>query len=739
MTDTTARVAVRAYRRPYGSVTGLRGLIHVNCDHPLASTLVGTHGSAKAAEAELRDMGYPFSYCGKSTHTASQENRQPAPVVQEDAVVEPTVEDGPRVHRFDDTDTAYDITQTEERVHRGIRDGDVLVVESEGVVGVLTNAWPVALTEAHGQFHLMSERYLIREMNDGRFAASADVAERVAADLGLSLMPQHRAPASPVVEASPAVDDPAADEDVWEAGHCTPMAGGAVHEVTTGLDGSDGGPEYIFPLCRSGAMTNQGTRYRKVTAELTCRNCLSNRDRRRAAKARRLANAAVVEAPAAVEASADEDECAALLTEIGARLSAGLVWSTAAAFQPVREGDDGPVIGWTYRTRSGSEVRYAYVAARGLVLEGFHELRHRADAERELLAHREAGTDAAELMPPVATYLTAVLAGRSEEQLAKCLHTFNVDIVKTVAEGPGRLIVTRGPDFLGTIFDAGSKSRRGRYEAWAPYAGTRHNIVGFYATVEEATARIAHAWPVAAWELAEETGASVADVLAAANLLAGEEGVKVHLRIATATGADQKFFRGPAAILQTRLTRQQARAAVTREEIEALRLAKAAALLAHEGAHTFRPFCRPGEEAPAGWTFRVGFGAHARYGVTTAADGVAPIGLYEYATTAERAFHQAEEDARTDTPDAADQAAEPGEQQARERMAGAWPNASKFEAEHDEEGRLLGYTFQVGALHGARYGWITVGGTYAQTLDPYRSYAVTLLPHAVRDEQAGRR
>lgn len=614
------------------------------------------------------------------------------------------VQAGPTVYRFTDTDTAYDVTQSEERHHMGIRDGDVLVVESEGVVGVLANNWPIALTAAHGQFHLAAERYSIRTMNDGRYAASGDAAERVAAELGLTVLTHHRAPV-----AAPADEAPADVEDVWEPGHCTTMRGGAVHEVTAGLDGSDGGPVHIFPLCRTGSMTNQGTRYRKVTGELTCHNCIANRERRRAAKARRLAEAAAVEAPAVVEAApveeapafvkgervvcadgmtrtvdhmkryvadepeyvvmeggalwiaancqraeqgevapAVEDERTALLTEIGARLAAGLVWMNAAAFEPVRDGEE--LIGWTYRTRSGSEVRYGYVAVRGLVLEGFHELRRREAAARELVAHRAAGTDAADPAPPVATYLEAV-AARSTADLIAALHAFNVDIVKTGFDGPGRRIVTRGPDFLGTIFDAGSNSRRGRYEAWSPYAGTRHNLVGFHATVEEATDAIAHAWPVAAWELAEETGASLTDVLAAADLLAQEEGARVHLQIANSTGADQKFYRDAAAILSERLT-------------------------------AARQVDEPAADAPAD---------------------------------------------------------ELDKRRARQLVAGTWPNARNFQERRAENGRLIGYTFQVGHLHVARYGWITAGGTFAQALEPYRSHAVALLPMAERDERAARR
>jgi hypothetical protein len=54
-----------------------------------------------------------------------------------------------KTHRFDSTGDAYDASQTDE----SISNGDVLVVESERVVGVLVDAWPVAVTPEHGAFH----------------------------------------------------------------------------------------------------------------------------------------------------------------------------------------------------------------------------------------------------------------------------------------------------------------------------------------------------------------------------------------------------------------------------------------------------------------------------------------------------------------------------------------------------------------------------------------------------------
>ncbi|MFD3455787.1 hypothetical protein ACFWVC_26865 [Streptomyces sp. NPDC058691] len=85
----------------------------------------------------------------------------------------------PAVHHFGDTREAYDATQCRE----DIRDGDVLVVESAKVVGFLDAAWPVSITEEHGEFHAMATgapRYA-----DGRYAASIERARQVAVALDI--------------------------------------------------------------------------------------------------------------------------------------------------------------------------------------------------------------------------------------------------------------------------------------------------------------------------------------------------------------------------------------------------------------------------------------------------------------------------------------------------------------------------------------------------------------------------
>lgn len=47
----------------------------------------------------------------------------------------------PSVHQFDSTGSAYDASQCDDN----IKDGDVLVVASEGVIGILMKAWPCAV------------------------------------------------------------------------------------------------------------------------------------------------------------------------------------------------------------------------------------------------------------------------------------------------------------------------------------------------------------------------------------------------------------------------------------------------------------------------------------------------------------------------------------------------------------------------------------------------------------------
>jgi hypothetical protein len=55
------------------------------------------------------------------------------------------------VHEFSDTGSAYDACQIGK-----VNDGDVLVIESEQVVGV-ADTWPIAVTVNHGELHTLRE------------------------------------------------------------------------------------------------------------------------------------------------------------------------------------------------------------------------------------------------------------------------------------------------------------------------------------------------------------------------------------------------------------------------------------------------------------------------------------------------------------------------------------------------------------------------------------------------------
>ncbi|HZF90423.1 hypothetical protein [Streptomyces sp.] len=101
---------------------------------------------------------------------------------------------GPIVHRFHSTGEAYNATQCRDH----IRDGDVLVIEREQVVGFLVDAWPGAITTAHGELHTFTTDP--RTLGNGKYAASVDLAEQLARELGAPLAAEQRVVEGVVVE-----------------------------------------------------------------------------------------------------------------------------------------------------------------------------------------------------------------------------------------------------------------------------------------------------------------------------------------------------------------------------------------------------------------------------------------------------------------------------------------------------------------------------------------------------------
>ncbi len=82
-------------------------------------------------------------------------------------------------HDFATTDEAYAASQSRE----DIRDGDLLVVAAEGVVGVMVSPWPIAVTQAHGAFHQLGDGADWADVREGRYISSAHRARALAAQL----------------------------------------------------------------------------------------------------------------------------------------------------------------------------------------------------------------------------------------------------------------------------------------------------------------------------------------------------------------------------------------------------------------------------------------------------------------------------------------------------------------------------------------------------------------------------
>lgn len=108
----------------------------------------------------------------------------------------------PNVHYFDDTydDTeyVYGVTQTND----SIKDGDILVVPSEEVVGIMMSAWPTAITVERGAFHSIDPNYVAegqqvplagssgeawRTIDDGKYLQSYERAVNEAEKLGFKV------------------------------------------------------------------------------------------------------------------------------------------------------------------------------------------------------------------------------------------------------------------------------------------------------------------------------------------------------------------------------------------------------------------------------------------------------------------------------------------------------------------------------------------------------------------------
>ena len=128
------------------------------------------------------EQGDRASVLCKACETAA---RQIASAREAEEVAARTPITDPRVHSFGDTREAYDASMCDSE----IRDGDVLVIASEKVVGFLNKAWPVALTVGHGELHTLNVP--VGELDEGRYAASARLAAEEARKLDVALRDDH--------------------------------------------------------------------------------------------------------------------------------------------------------------------------------------------------------------------------------------------------------------------------------------------------------------------------------------------------------------------------------------------------------------------------------------------------------------------------------------------------------------------------------------------------------------------
>lgn len=86
-----------------------------------------------------------------------------------------------RVHVFDSTSDAYDESQCNDN----IKDGDILVIQSEGVIGIMMQAWPVAIvgTQHPGAFHVAKVDIDWADMDGRDYTNSVERAKKLGAEL----------------------------------------------------------------------------------------------------------------------------------------------------------------------------------------------------------------------------------------------------------------------------------------------------------------------------------------------------------------------------------------------------------------------------------------------------------------------------------------------------------------------------------------------------------------------------
>ncbi|MGV9237820.1 hypothetical protein [Streptomyces nigra] len=181
------RVATRGYSHRGGR--GVRTYLHINCGCRIGLTLQGTYGTMdearRAAYELLEGTGDYYRVCSKSGLVNAQALDRP-------------------VRHFDDTMTAAASTFN----GAGVRDGDVLVVTSEGVVAIVIGTAVIAITTSRGSLTALDTS--ARSIRNGLYAEVVDRAVVEARKICATVDPLH---ATPVVEKSEAQEPAAAAEE----------------------------------------------------------------------------------------------------------------------------------------------------------------------------------------------------------------------------------------------------------------------------------------------------------------------------------------------------------------------------------------------------------------------------------------------------------------------------------------------------------------------------------------------
>ncbi|MBK3630986.1 hypothetical protein JHN59_40635 [Streptomyces sp. MBT49] len=306
--------------------------------------------------------------------------------------------------------------------------------------------------------------------------------------------------------------------------------------------------------------------------------------------------------------------------EIRARTIAILAHPTAAHFHPVQLNGDGSrdPIGWTFLAGTGDDRVHCWITAAGALSGGTGES-SRADAKRAVRhAHMM------QLGPSsVAEMASAQLKRKTGPELAEVLHIVRNGgqvAVEDDVQGEPEVPPYRRGD---RIVCADGVTRT--VEAMAPeIAGQPARVV-----VDGG----------AEWIADNCLRANREDVLAA-HRRSHDAALRLRTGLLGSGEEDREAILGSLLDALSVLRRIDPTVRVALAEDAARRAAQAA----HPDASKFQPVHHLGEEEPCAWSFSVGHSAQSRYGIVTRLGEVSPVGLYEYRTTAERAFRQHEEE-----------------------------------------------------------------------------------------------